>query len=78
MHETDLRGCPSHSFKAKSNQRAEVPTELREWNVEGREIDWIKGAFLAAASNADYATEKGSVLEKWKEVGDEAEARIVI
>lgn len=78
MHETDLWARLSHSLKAKSYQRAEVPAELREWDTESGEIDWIEGTFLAASSNSDYAAEKGSVLEKRKEVGDEAQARIVV
>lgn len=78
MHETDLWGCPCHSLKAESDQRAEVPAELRKWDTEGGEIDWVEGAFLAASSNGDDAAEKGSVLEKRKEVGDEAQAGIVV
>lgn len=78
MHETHLWGCPRHSLETESYQRAEVPTKLRDWDAEGGEIDCIKGAFPAASSNADDAAEKRSVLEKWKEVGDKAQARVVI
>ena len=78
MHKTHLWGSPSHSLEAESYQRAEVPAKLREWDTEGGEIRWVEEAFSAASSNTDNAAEKGSVLEQGKEVGDEAQAGVVV
>lgn len=78
MHETDLRGRPCHGLKAETYQRAEVPAELKKWDTEGGEIGWVERAFAAASSHADDAAEGGSVLKEGEEVGDEAQAGVVV
>lgn len=72
MHETDLWGGLGHGFKAESDQRAEVPADLKKGDTEGREIGWVNRAFLATSSYGNDAAEGGGTLNEGKEIGDEA------
>lgn len=55
-----------------------MPAEQRKWNAEGRKIVWVEGTFLAASSNSDNTAEKRGMLNKRKEIGDKAQAGIVV
>jgi len=55
-----------------------MPAELKKWDTEGGKVGWVERPFAAASSDVDDAAEGGSVLEEGEEVGDEAQAGVVV
>ncbi len=78
MYETDIWSGSSYGLKAESYQRAEMPAQVRKRDTEAGKIGCVEGTFLGTSSNGDNAAERRGMLQQWKEVGDEAEAGVIV
>lgn len=55
-----------------------MTADAKKRDTEGREIGWVERPFAAASSYRDDAAKGGSMSEEGEEIGDEAQARVVV
>lgn len=55
-----------------------MSAERRKWDTECLKISRVDRTFLATSSDADDTAEDGRFLDKRKEVGDKAYARVIV